>query len=139
MDAFDSDVLIFAATGAHPFSARILAHIRDAAAADDLVGVGSVLLLPELLSNPIRRGATSERDALLQLLGRLELRPVDEATAQLAAQLGAAYKLRAADAIHLASAVRAGADRFITNNRRDFPKSIAEIDIVYPADLPEPE
>jgi len=29
-----------------------------------------------------------------------------------------------------------GAQRFITNNRRDFGESIKEIDITYPADLP---
>ncbi len=41
------------------------------------------------------------------------------------------------DAVHLATAVGAGADRFLTNNRSDFPKSIAEIDITYPDELPE--
>lgn len=30
----------------------------------------------------------------------------------------------------------AGADRFITNNRRDFRKEIAEVDITYPDELP---
>jgi len=34
-------------------------------------------------------------------------------------------------------AVAAGADRFVTNNQRDFPVSIAEIQITYPADLPD--
>ena len=50
------------------------------------------------------------------------------------------YGLRAADAIHLATAhlataVSAGADRFITDNKADFPKSISEVDITYPEDL----
>lgn len=40
------------------------------------------------------------------------------------------------DTVHLAAAVNAGASRFLTNNARDFPRSIAEIDVVYPADLP---
>ena len=72
-------------------------------------------------------------------LGRLDLRPVDAATALLAtAALGASCGLRAADAVHLATAVGAGADRFITNNMTDFPKSIREIDITYPDDLPDP-
>ncbi len=31
-----------------------------------------------------------------------------------------------------------GADRFITNNQRDFPTAITEINITYPADLPDP-
>jgi hypothetical protein len=48
------------------------------------------------------------------------------------------YRLRAADATHLATAVSLGADRFITDNQRDFPTTIAEIRITYPADLPDP-
>jgi predicted nucleic acid-binding protein len=60
------------------------------------------------------------------------LRPVDRAVASLAAVLGARYRLRAADAIHLATAVALGADRFITHNRRDFDRGkIAEIDVTY--------
>jgi hypothetical protein len=37
--------------------------------------------------------------------------------------------------MHLATAVAAGADRFLTNNRKDFPQTITEIDVVYPDDL----
>lgn len=64
--------------------------------------------------------------------------PVDRATADLAASLGAIYGLRAADAVHLATTVGAGADRFITNNRKDFPRSIAEVTVTYPGDLDDP-
>jgi predicted nucleic acid-binding protein len=101
------------------------------------VGVGSVLLVPELLSKPMRTGAEQELRALAALLGRLELFPVDRATAELATALAADYGLRAADAAHLATAVGAGAARFLTNNRRDFRKSIGEIAVVYPSDLAE--
>lgn len=48
---------------------------------------------------------------------------------------GAEYGLRAADATHLATAVNAGADRFITNNRRDLKQDIEEIDVVFPEAL----
>ena len=72
------------------------------------------------------------------LLGRLDLRSTDEATAELATALGAIYGFRAADAVHLATAVGAGADRFLTNNSLDFPKTITEIDITYPGDLSDP-
>ena len=58
--------------------------------------------------------------------------------AELAVVLGAAYRLKAADAVHLATAVNAGADRFITNNAKDFKRDIKEIDITYPDDLPVP-
>jgi predicted nucleic acid-binding protein len=99
-------------------------------------GAGSVLLIPELLTKPTRDGADDEIAALAAILGRLDLRPVDVATAELAVAVGASYGLRAADAVHLATAIVMGADRFITNNARDFTKAISEVDITYPADLP---
>jgi predicted nucleic acid-binding protein len=137
VDAFDADVLIYAAVADHPLGTRVRALFpRDPVAGTGIVaGIGSLLLLPELLTKPLRDGATQELDALGALLGRLDLRPVDEATAELATALGAAYRLRAADAVHLATAVIAGADRFITNDAADFPKTISEIDITYPIDL----
>jgi hypothetical protein len=66
------------------------------------------------------------------ILSRLELHPVDRSVASLAAVLGARYRLRAADAVHLATAVTTGADRFIANNRRDFDREhVVEIDVTY--------
>lgn len=67
-----------------------------------------------------------------------DLRATDKATAELAVVLGAEHRLKAADAVHLATAVGAGADRFLTNNHRDCRQMITEIAITYPADLPEP-
>lgn len=105
-------------------------------AGEDVAGIGSVLLLPEVLTKPIRDDPDSaEVHVLAGLLGRLELRPFDESTARLAVALAVFYGLRAADAAHLATAVAAGADRFLTNNREDFPDTIDEIDVVYPQDL----
>jgi len=140
MDAFDADVLIYAAVPGHPLGRRVLALFSDDPAGDvaPLAGVGSTLLLPELLTKPTRDGAETDLVALTALLARLDLRPVDEATAELAVALGAAYGLRAADAVHLATAVGVGADRFLTNNHRHFPHTITEIDVTYPHQLAEP-
>jgi predicted nucleic acid-binding protein len=137
VDAFDADVLIYAAVADHPLGTpvRALFPTEPVEGTGIVAGIGSVLLLPELLTKPLREGAVEELDELGALLARLDLRPVDEATAELATVLGAAYRLRAADAVHLATAVNAGADRFITNNAADFPKSISEIDITCPGDL----
>ena len=99
---------------------------------------GSVLLLPEVLSRPLRDGAADEVRILAGLLARLDLRPVDRATAELATALSSRYRLKAADATHLAAAVGMGADRFITSNRRDFPATITEIQVTYLADLASP-
>ena len=95
------------------------------------------MVLPSFWRKPMREHADDELVELAALLGRLDLRPVDEATAGLAAA-SAPRTGRAADAVHLATAVAAGADRFITNNQANFPKSISEIDITYPGDLPDP-
>ena len=135
MDAFDADVLIYAADSRNEMGGRIR-RLFATRAPDADAGVGSLLLVPEVLTLPIRLRATDEVEALTGLLSRLDLRGVDEAIASYAASLGAAYGLRAADAVHLATAAGAGADRFITNNRRDFPTSIREIDVTYPDDLP---
>ena len=140
MDAFDADALIYAAVSGHPLGRRVrrLFPSEPPATSGSVAGIGSVLLIPELLTKSMRDGSEAEVDALAALLARLELRPTDMATAELAAVLGASYRLRAADAVHLATAVAAGADRFITNNRSDFVKTITEIDITYPYELQDP-
>ena len=140
MDAFDADVLIYAAVPDHPLGRRVRAlfPVQPTTTSGAVAGVGSVLLLPELLTKPMRDGSDTELEALTALLGRIDLRPIDEAIAELATALGAIHGLRAADAVHLATAVAAGADRFITNNSTDFTKTISEVAITYPDELPEP-
>lgn len=138
MDAFDADALIYAAVPGHPLGQRVAALFRSADPGT-LVGTGSVLLLPEVLGRPLRDGATDEVRLLAGLLARLDLRPADRATAELATALATRYRLKAADATHLATAVAIGADRFITNNQRDFPATMTEIAITYPAALPRAE
>lgn len=141
MDAFDADVLIYAAVPEHPLGRRVRALFRSAPTEPTgvLAGIGSVLLIPELLTKPMRSGNDAESKALAVLLARLDLRPVDEATAHLAVALGSAHGLRAADAVHLATAVAAGASRFITTNSSDFSKAIPEIDVVHPDELSDPK
>ena len=137
MDAFDADVLIYAAVASHDLGRRVRA-LFPVEPEEGPVGIGSVLLVPEILTKPLCENATEEFNELSALLGRLDLLPTDEATVELATALGAAYGLRAAYAVHLATAVGAGATRLLTNNRSDFPQSISEIDIVYPDELAEP-
>jgi len=138
MDAFDADVLIYAAVPGHPLGGRVAALFPAKARekSDRRDGIGSLLLLPEVMTKPLRDGDAGAVQALGGLLMRLDLRPVDRAIAELATVLAARYGLRAADATHLATAVSMGAERFITNNRRDFPESIKEIDVTYPDTLP---
>ena len=138
MDAFDADVLIYAATPGHPLGRRVvpLFAVQPGGKPTARAGVGSVLLVPEILAKPLKDGEADVVRALSTFLGRLDLRPVDRATAELATVLGARYNLRAADSIHLATAVTMGAHRFITNNSKDFGAYIEEIDVTFPVDLP---
>lgn len=70
-----------------------------------------------MLSHPLRHRSTEEVEVLiarlarldrLARLARLDLRPVDRMTAEVATSLAAEHGLRAADAVHHASAVVAG-------------------------------
>jgi predicted nucleic acid-binding protein len=135
VDAFDADVLIYAAVPGHPLGKRVAALLRDTGTRGSRVG--SCLLLPEVLSKPLRDGHAGEVRVLAGLLAQLDLRPLDRATAEFATIVAAKYGLRAADAVHLATAIGMGADRFVTNNKRDFGGGITEIDITYPDCLPD--
>ncbi len=135
MDCFDADVIIYAAASDHPLGRQVAALFAAADEGTSPVGAGSVLLLPEVLGKPLRDGAHDQLSVLAGLLSRLDLRPVDRATADLATVLSARYRLRAADAVHLATAVAIGADRFVTNNRRDFTSAITEVDVTFPDGL----
>ena len=91
---------IYAAVPDHPLGRRVrtLFTSEPTAVTGAVAGIGSVLLIPELLTKPLRDNMQPELEALTILLARLDLRPTDEAVAQIGAALGAAYGLRAADA-----------------------------------------
>jgi predicted nucleic acid-binding protein len=131
MDAFDADVLIYTARA----DELGVAARRAVSGADDRIG--SLLLLPEVLSKALRVGEGWEFAQLDEVLATFDLKPVDLEIAEAAATFGAKYRLKAADAIHLATAVVWGADRFHTNNRRDFGPEVTEIEVVHPDSLVE--
>lgn len=123
--AFDADVLIYASR-LDPRAGKALAALRSGEAA-----IGSVLLLPETLSKPLRLGGVAESAGLQALFARIDLKALDLDIADAAVTLGAKYSLKAADAVHLATAVVWGAERFHTNNRRDFGAVVDEIEVVF--------
>lgn len=135
MDAFDADVLIYAVVAGHPLGDRVRALLDGSEPGSC---IGSVLVVPEILIKPGRLGLARELDDLKSVLALLVLHEVECRTANLAVDLGVRYRLKTVDAVHLATAVLAGADRFLTNNTRDFTPSIVEIDVLFPADLPAP-
>jgi predicted nucleic acid-binding protein len=77
--------------------------------------------LTEVLVYPLRHGnpklADQYRRILLQA-NQITTAPVSDAIAEEAAQLRASHGFRTPDAIQLATAVRAGASSFLTNDAR---------------------
>lgn len=82
--AFDSDVLIYAASPGHPLGQPVTRLFTGPSP----VGIGSVLLLPEILTKPTRGNSDTELRALASLLSRLTLLPFNEPTARLGLTLG---------------------------------------------------
>lgn len=133
MDAFDADALIYAGDPENPLGARVRRLVHSPT---PTTCAGSVLLLTELLVKPVRQNDQTQLVDLRLLLSHLQLHDVTAQVAGLAVDLGARYRLKTVDAVHLATAVIVGADRFITNNRRDFAHDITEVDVTYPDELP---
>lgn len=125
MDAFDADIVIYASKG-DPRGAPLARAIRSRP--DGIVAIGSVVLLTEtLVPDPAD-------PRLVAVLARIGLVPIGHEIATLAADLRGTYRLKTPDALHLATAIAADADRFVTGNHRDFTSRIREIDIVHPED-----
>ena len=105
----------------HPVYAPRLAALFEAAEQQRLRLVASVIVLAEILVHPLRQGqfdlVDEYRDILLNSPG-LQTTAVSAEIAERAAELRARHNFRTPDAIHLATAVSAGATTFLTNDAR---------------------
>lgn len=82
--------------------------------------VTSVITLTEILVLPIETGNQAYEQAYREMLLNIEtirLERVSVAIAEQAARLRARYNLRTPDALHIATAITAGCDAFLTNDR----------------------
>jgi predicted nucleic acid-binding protein len=81
--------------------------------------VTSMLTLLEILVVPKRLGLTSLCQRYRELLDsfpNLSLQPIDREILEIASDLRAAYSIRTPDSIHLATAIRARADLFVSHD-----------------------
>lgn len=79
----------------------------------------SVITLAEVLLQPLRTGDKTLEQEYRDILvnsGGYQLVPTTIPVAESAADLRARYNLRTPDALHVASALRAGCDAFLTND-----------------------
>jgi predicted nucleic acid-binding protein len=104
----------------HPEFGAPARRLFEQIEAGELEAVMSTLVLTELLVPLYRAGQERAADELsrrLRNFRNLEMRPVTDATASLAARLRARYGLKTPDAIHAANAIEAEASGIVTNDR----------------------
>ena len=80
----------------------------------------SVITVPEVLNKPIAEGDEKLQSLYRTLLTQtrnVELHPLTLAIAEKAASLRALHNLRTPDAIQIATAIEAGCDAFLTNDK----------------------
>jgi predicted nucleic acid-binding protein len=113
---------------------------RDGFGAGRFSAACSLLVLGELLVQPLARGRPDLADRYRQLIVSgpdLAVWEVSRAVLESAASLRARYRVKTLDAIHIASAVVNSADRFITND--EGLRRIQEVRVLILADyLPQP-
>jgi predicted nucleic acid-binding protein len=116
----DANILIYAIEGYEPqreFVEALFKHLEQRR----FTGITSEFTLAELLVKPFelqRDDLVSAYRELFQSSGRLTIVPVDHAILVEAARQRAAYRLTLPDAIHVATALAAGCDMFLTNDLR---------------------
>ncbi len=94
----------------------IFQHVLD----EKIDVVTSTITLTECLTKPLREkdaALVAAYNAMLRSTRGIRLIPVDATVAGRAADLRARYNLRTPDALHVATALAAGCDAFLTNDR----------------------
>ncbi len=85
----------------------------------DMVALVSTIILPEILAKPLKESddelVAAYRTMFYQTQGII-LRPASSTIADHAADLRAHYNLKTPDALHIATAIDAGCQAFLTND-----------------------
>ncbi len=130
----DSNVLIYLIETRGPV-ADAAAAIVDRIAEGQTLAVLSAIGLVEILGGPARAGDARMFELTAEALRDLPISiiPLNGAIAEDAAWIRGASGIGLEDAVHLATALAAGATAFVTNDRR--LRSIPNLDVIYLDDL----
>ncbi|HEX5270764.1 MAG TPA: type II toxin-antitoxin system VapC family toxin [Gemmataceae bacterium] len=115
----DSVILIYLLDFTGPLQARARARVAARQSAGDVVAVSDLTRL-ECRVKPIRTGnmaSLAQFDALFAQ-PHVRLVPLTAAVYDRATALRATYNFKLADSLHLAAAIEAGCDLFLTNDGR---------------------
>ncbi|MDX2139553.1 MAG: type II toxin-antitoxin system VapC family toxin [Chloroflexota bacterium] len=129
----DSSPLIYYVEENLTYLARmdeIVTRIEDSL----ITTLSSIILLPEILTHPVRQGRNDLVGAYREiLLTTIHLIDVNNSIAERAVDLRARYNLRTPDALHVATAWMAGCDAILTNDTG--MKRVREINVLVLDDL----
>jgi predicted nucleic acid-binding protein len=116
--AFDTAPLIYLVEQHPPYFDRML-FIMGYIDSGSIEGTASIIALAEVLVQPLRTGNTvlaKRYEAVLSNSHHFHLEPTTLSIARRTADLRARYNLRIPDALHIATALDAGCDAFLTND-----------------------
>jgi predicted nucleic acid-binding protein len=113
----DANALIYAVEKVEPF-ASLLRPVWEAGRSKSARLIGSELLIIETLTGPLKRGDLALADAFDRILhaSDLELLPISSVVLREGAKLRVDHGLKTPDAIHAATALRAGCSMDLTND-----------------------
>lgn len=122
----------------HPIYAEKVDVIFGIIETQSIVIITSVMTLTETLMKPLQANDKALIDAYNDLLTQnVQLVPITAPIARSAAELRARYKLHTPDALHIATAIDAGCDAFLTNDLG--LKRVKELTILVLDELELPE
>jgi predicted nucleic acid-binding protein len=126
----DSVILIYFLDTVGPFNVRTLARMAAMHVSGDKVAFSDLTRL-ECRVKPIKLGATKTLSDFDSFFARPDVGwvPITTAVFDRATSIRAAYNFKLADSLHLAAAVEAGCNRFLTNDARlsSFPDIPVEV------------
>lgn len=118
--AFDTAPIIYFIERNPTYIDRMRVILRHISHPHNTLGHASVMVLAEVLVQPLKMGNYSlaqKYERILAKNNRLQLIPVSPSIARQTAKIRADYGLKTPDALHIATAIETGCDAFLTNDR----------------------
>lgn len=115
----DSVILIYFFDHTGPFNIRAAQRFAQLLVAEDRIAISDLVRL-EYRVKPLKEGETIRLIEFDRFCSRsdVELVVISSAVFERATEIRAAFNFRLGDSLHLAAAVEAGCDRFLTNDTR---------------------
>jgi predicted nucleic acid-binding protein len=115
----DSVILMYFFDHVGPFNVRATNRLAAMANAKDQIAISDLVRL-EYRVLPLKSGDTAKLTAFDSFCAHPDVRlvPITSAVFERATIIRATYNFKLADSLHLAAAVEAGCDRFLTNDAR---------------------